>query len=315
MALGLLDIKRRIKSVKNTQKITRAVSLVATSKFGKIRPMLYRVSSYFEKYTEVMYETILNMNLEESLFYKSNSSDTDLYIIITSDSGLCGNYNANAINTALREMYDKRVLLITIGERGRNYFKKRSYETLSEYVEIGVAPTIEEMNSIMEKAMDYFIQGRVRNVYIVYTRFYTTINQEVQVIRVLPFEKSKGNSLDIKATAKPEFSKKSEPPENHVAFDVSSKPPHPNNPQWLFEPSQREVFEFIFPKYLNSLMYYTLINSITSEYASRITSMEGASRNASEILDKLQNIYNRARQSSITQEITEIVSGAESLKN
>lgn len=286
MALGLPDIKRRIKSVKNTQKITGAVSLVATSKFGRMRPLLYKVSAYFEKYREVMEGTVLNTAPDEFLYCKTNNSDTDLYIIITSDSGLCGNYNGNAINTALRHMYGKKVLLITIGEKGRNYFKRRGYETLSEFVEIGVEPSIEEINNIMEGAVDYFKQGKVGNVYIVFTRFYSSIKQEAQVLRILPAEFYK---------------------------DVSEA--YPDNDRWLFEPSRQEVLEFIFPKYLNSLMYYTLINSIASEYASRITSMEAASRNASDILDKLQNIYNKARQSSITQEITEIVSGAEALKD
>lgn len=288
MALGLSDIKRRIRSVKNTQKITGAVSLVATSKFGRIRPLLYKVSDYFEKYREVMDEVFLNTASLDSPFFKDNGSDRDLYIIITSDSGLCGNYNANAINTALKHMNGKKVLLITIGERGRNYFKRRGYETLSEFVESGINPSLEEIREIVDGAVDCYMQGRVQNVYIVYTLFHSTLKQEVQVLRVLPAGTGEaGYGTPVKS-------------------EVGS---------WLFEPSQGSVFEFVFPKYLNSLMYYTLVNSIASEYASRISSMEGATRNASEILEKLQNMYNRARQSSITQEITEIVSGAEALKD
>lgn len=297
MPVGLLDIKRRIKSVKNTHKITRAVSLVASSKFGRIRPMLYRVSSYFEKYREVMEERFLGMNMEESIFYKSNSADTDLYIVITADAGLCGNYNTNAINRALRDMHGKKVILATIGERGRNYFKRRGYETLSEFVEIGTDPSVEEVNNIMKEAIDYFKQGKAQNVYIVYTRFYSPVKQEVQVLKVLPAEAP--NSGTAAKTAPASVPRESNAPGNEI---------------YLFEPSMAGVFQFIFPKYLNSLMYYTLINSIASEYASKITSMEGATKNASDILDKLQTIYNKARQSSITQEITEIVSGAEALK-
>lgn len=328
MALGLLDIKRRIKSVKNTQKITKAVGLVATSKFGKIRPVMYRVSAYFEKYNEVMVEIILNMDLKESPFYRSNNSDTDLYIIITSDSGLSGSYNTNVINTALRDMYGKKVLLITIGEKGRNYFKRRGYETLSEFVEIGDNPSIEDVNNIMLEAINYFKQGKVKNVYIVYTRFYTSLKHEAQVLKVLPIEVSRENNdkfLKFQPThavrsaeqSRPDHQKDklrtSEPPQT-TASTAHSKPEYQSNALRLFEPSQVEVFEFVFPKYLNSLMYYTVINSISSEYSSKITSMDGATKNASDILTKLQNIYNKARQSSITQEITEIVSGAESLK-
>jgi F-type H+-transporting ATPase subunit gamma len=304
LAFGILDIKRRIKSVKNTQKITKAVGLVATSKFGRIRPVMYRVSTYFEKYSEIMEGIVLNMDLKESPFFKSNNSDTDLYIIITSDSGLCGNYNTNVINTALKDMYSKKVLLITIGERGRNYFKRRGYETLSEFVEMGDNPSIEDVNNIMLEAANYFKQGKVKDVYIVYTRFYTPLKHEAKVLKVLPIEESKENSDKL---SKPE-------PTQTVGSAAQSRAEYQSNALWLFEPSQVEVFEFVFPKYLNSLMYYSVINSISSEYSSRITSMDGATKNASDILTKLQNIYNKARQSSITQEITEIVSGAESLK-
>lgn len=328
MALGILDIKRRIKSVKNTQKITKAVSLVATSKFGKIRPMMYRISKYFEKYSEVIEETVLNMDLKESPFYKSNNSDTDLYIIITSDTGLCGNYNANVINTALKDMYSKKVLLITIGERGRNYFKRRGYETLSEFVEIGDNPSLEDVNNIMLEATNYFKQGKVKNVYIVYTKFYTPLKHEVKVLKVLPIEGNREKSDKLSrpeptqavgsaAQSIPDHQKdelRTSDPHQTVESVAHSRTEYQSNALWLFEPSPKEVFEFVFPKYLNSLMYYTVINSISSEYSSKITSMEGATKNASDILTKLQNIYNRARQSSITQEITEIVSGAESLK-
>lgn len=294
MALGLLDIKRRIKSVKNTQKITRAVSLVATSKFARIRPVMYKASAYFEKYRDVVEETILNMNLKESFYYNTNNSDTDLYIIITSDSGLCGNYNSNVINKALKDMHGKKVLLITIGERGRNYFKRRGYETLAEFIEIGNNPSLEDANSIMSMAIGYFKQGKVKNVYIIYTKFFSPLKQEVRVLKVLPVENSSEKE--------------------NKSHELSTAAVNRRSNLWLFEPSQREVFEFIFPKYLNCLMYYVLTNSISSEYAVRITSMDGATKNASDILNKLQNMYNKARQSSITQEITEIVSGAEALK-
>lgn len=309
MALGLLDIKRRIRSVKNTQKITRAVSLVATSKFGRIRPAVYRVSTYFEKFRSVMEDTILSTNIKESIFYKTNNSDMDLYIILTSDSGLCGNYNLNAINTALKHMQGKKVLLITVGERGRNYFKRRGYDTLSEFVEIGIDPESQDVNNIMEGAIDHYRRGIIRNVYIVYTKFYSPVKHEAMVIKVLPAGDNSEKINNSSKTAAPLNL------ENSPASDALSRgKTHPAN-LYLFEPSSKEVFEFIFPKYLNSLMYYTIINSIASEYASRITSMEGATRNASDILDRLQNIYNKVRQSNITQEITEIVSGAEVLKS
>lgn len=278
---GLLELKRRIKSVTNTQKITRAMGLVATAKFKKLRERADRTTPYFDKFNEAIKLMAVSDEIKESQFFKGNKSDTDIYIIVTSDSGLCGSYNANVINTALEHMKGKKVMLITVGERGRGFFKAHRYDTISEFVELGDTPSYKDAEMVMRPAIDAFINGDARSVNLVYTKFFSQVKQDARVIKVLPVEMETAN--------------------HKKAIE--------------FEPSMQEVFDYVLPKYLSSTMYNALANALASEYAVRMSAMDGATKNAGEIINKLQLIYNRARQSSITQEITEIVSGAEALND
>lgn len=278
---GLLDLKRRIKSVMNTQKITRAMGLVATAKFKKLRERVEKAAPYYENFSDAVKIMASSDEIRESVFFRGNKSDTDIYIVITSDAGLCGSYNANIINRAVEEMHGKKVMIITVGERGRGFFRAHRYDTISEFVEIGDTPSYKDAEEVIRPAIDAFVKGEAGSVNIVYTKFISQVKQEPKVVRILPVaieEKKGSHGID-------------------------------------FEPSVKEVFEYVLPKYLNTTMYNALANSIASEYAVRMSAMDGATKNASEILDKLQVAYNRARQSSITQEITEIVSGAEALKD
>jgi F-type H+-transporting ATPase subunit gamma len=277
---GLLDLKRRIKSVTNTQKITRAMGLVATAKFKKVRDRAEKTTPYFDKFHEAVTKMALSPDLEGSKYFQENDSDTDIYIVLTSDSGLCGSYNTNAILETVRHIDDRKVQLITVGEKARAFFTRRDYETLKEFVDLGDAPSYKDAVDIIRPAIEAFEMGKVKNVYITYTKFHSPVKQSVEILRMLPMER----------------------PEGEKGKDI------------LFEPSSKEVFDYVMPKYISTTMFYSLVNSVASEYSSRMNAMDNATKNASEILDKLKLMYNRARQSSITQEITEIVSGAEALK-
>lgn len=281
MAGGLIDLKRRIKSVQNTQKITKAMGLVATSKFKKVRIRAEKNEPYINKFNEVINTLALSKDAEESIYFNKNKVDTDLYIIITSDSGLCGSYNANVIKKAVEEMENKKVRLITVGEKARSYFRRRGYDTIAEYVEVGDYPVYWDAVEIMKHAIDAYKNGEVKTVNLIYTKFYSPVKQEVEALKLLPLERPKEK-------VKREFD---------------------------FEPRASRVLDYIFPKYLNNMLYFAILSSIASEYAMRMNAMDSATKNAQELLSKLQTMYNRLRQSTITQEITEIVSGAEALKD
>lgn len=280
MAGGLIDLKRRIKSVQNTQKITKAMGLVATSKFKKVRARAEKNVPYINKFNDVIKTLALSSDAENSIYFKKNKVDTELYIIITSDSGLCGSYNANVIKKAVEDMEGKKVRLITIGEKARSFFLRRGYDTIAEYVEVGDYPVYWDAVDIMKDAIELYKKGEVKSVKLIYTRFHSPVKQEVELVKLLPLEKPKERIYR----------------------------------EFEFEPKASRVLDYVFPKYLNNILYFSILTSIASEYAMRMNAMDSASKNAQELLNKLQAIYNRARQSNITQEITEIVSGAEALK-
>lgn len=278
---GLLDIKRRIKSIRNTQKITRAMGLVATVKVRKMKERAEHTLPFYKAFNEAVGDLSVAGAASDSIYFNKSKKGMDLYIVITSDSGLCGSYNANVINSTLEHMYGKKVLVITVGERGKSYFTRNGYDTLGEFVEIGDEPGFKEVEEISRMCLKAFEEGQASNIYLVYTAFHSAVKQSVEIEKLLPIKKN----------------------EEKKGFDM------------LIEPSGKEIFEAIVSKYINASLFHGLANSIASEYSIRMTAMDNATRNAGEILNKLNLAYNRARQSSITQEITEIVSGAEALRD
>jgi len=277
---GLLDLKRRIKSIANTQKITRAMGLVATAKFKKVRDRAEKTNPYFEKFQESMNAMASSPDVLSSKFFARNNSDTDLYIVISSNTGLCGSYNTNVFNEVLTKTTGQSVKLITVGEKANSFFTRRGYDIISPVVDFGDSPSFREAVDILRPAIDAYLAGSVKNVYLIYTKFYNPVKMKVEQLQVLPFVQPSGKQEER-----------------------------------LFEPSPMEVFDYVLPKYLNTMMYCAFVNSIASEISARMNAMDNATKNASEILDALKLAFNRARQGSITQEITEIVGGAEALKD
>lgn len=277
-AAELIAIKRRIKSVTNTRKITKAMGVVATSKLKKLRDRLADIEAYHSKYSGIVEELVANYE-ECSTYLSGNGSTKKLYIVITSDMGLSGGFSLNVLNKAVSEINNEKEnsVVIVIGQKGRSYFKKLRYETAAEYLEIPDMPGISEVTEITKKAMDMFNNAEVGEINVVYTKFLSTVKQEVQITKILPIElKSRNTSNNI-----------------------------------IFEPSLAEIIENTMRPYISETILYCLVNSKTSEYSARMSAMNAATKSANDILDKLNSRYNRIRQSAITQEISEIVGGAE----
>ena len=273
---GLLDLKRRIKSVANTEKITKAMGLVATAKFKKVRDRAEKTTPYFDKFRQSINLMALSPDVLTSKYFETNDSDTDLYIVISSNTGLCGSYNTNIFNETLRSIAEKKVKLITVGEKAKSFFTRRGYTIFSEFIGFGDSPSYKDSVELLRPAIDAFLNKSVKNVYLIHTKFYNPVKIRVETLQLLPFQKPEGKQEER-----------------------------------LFEPSPREVFDYVLPKYLNTTMYYAFV----SEISSRMNAMDNATKNANEILDALKLAFNRARQGNITQEITEIVGGAEALKD
>lgn len=279
---GLIEIKRRMKSVESTRKITKAMNLVATSKLRKARKELAANEKYYNLCRDIVNELIAALPEDcDSKFFNHNiKTSNKLYIVISSDTGLCGGFNGNVANSLSNMIEDKSTAkVIVAGKKGISYVKRYGFSTVAEYIEIPEVPTIKEVKAIYQDALYRFTKGEVCEVNVVYTEFISPIKQEVKIEKLFPIER--GNS---------------------------------NKQTFLIEPNAEEVLNSSLDVYFKSKLRAAMLNSKVSEQSARMTAMDGATRNADDILQNLSIKYNRIRQSMITQEISEIVGGAEAQK-
>nr|WP_302646533.1 ATP synthase F1 subunit gamma [uncultured Clostridium sp.] len=280
-AAGLIEIKRRLKSVESTRKITKAMGLVATSKLRKVRNELANNEKYNELCKDIVDVVVSNLPEGYESIYCTERKGDKLYIVLTSDTGLCGGYNNNVI-AYLKEVLDNESgteKIVLVGSKGLSYMSKYSLNTFNEYVSIPDIPTISEINKIYNEAIYLYKQGEVSEVNIVYTKFISPMKQEPILIKMLPFEVNSSKKED-----------------------------------YLIEPDFEEVLNNSIDTYLKSQLQNCMLHAKASEQSARMTAMDGATENASDIINNLNIKYNRIRQSVITQEISEIVGGAEAQK-
>jgi len=278
--MGLLAIKRRIKSITNTTKITRAMGLVATSKYKKIREKVDINNNYLYALEETVRQVKENYE-DDNIYIRGNNNSKKLYVVLTSDTGLCGGFNWSVANEIIDRLKSKKedYKIIIVGQKGRIIFKKLNIETVAEYVEISNTPSQKEATTISNHALNMYSNCEVGEVYIVYKKLISALKNEVKIEKVLPldFKSKENNSKDY--------------------VDISA----------INEKTMYEITSlFLSGKMLNSMLH-----SKASEHRARMESMGSATNNANDILEKLNLSYNRIRQSAITQEIAEIVGGAE----
>jgi F-type H+-transporting ATPase subunit gamma len=282
-AAGLITIKRRIKSVTNTHKITKAMGLVATSKLRKSREKLGVNLKYSEAFDVIMNSVFLN-NRKRNIYQTRNDSNKKLYISLTSEAGLCGGYNATVNNEtieAIKKDQENSQLMI-VGQKGKVFFKKHQYNTVAEYVDIPDVPGPNDTKAIVAQALSMYRNGDIGEIHVVVTKFISQVRQIVEIEKLLPLPYYEEEPLV--------------------------------NDYILFEPQPNEILDGIVESYMKEKMLNFMLNSKCSEQASRMTAMDGATKNANELLEKLKLQYNRIRQGAITQEISEIVGGAEAQK-
>jgi len=277
-AAGLLEIKKRIRSVENTRKITNAMGLVATSKLRKSKNELF-VNNGFIDATEPIVRNLATAASENgaNIYFDGNKSENKLFVVITSDSGLCGGYNSNVVSYLQAIIGDKRktAKIILVGNKGAGYIRRAKLETVAEYGDISDLPTVSDAKVIFDKALAMYIDGEVSEVNIVYSNFVSAVKQEPKVVKILPIEK------------------------------LESKTSSP-----IVEPDLGTVLTDALNIYLKGKIRSILLSSKCSEQSSRMTAMDGATKNADDLLSSLKLKYNRIRQGVITQEISEIVGGA-----
>lgn len=285
MAESTRDIKRRIRGITNTKQITKAMELVSSAKLRKAREKLERTRPYFNTVYESINEILSTTKNIRHPFLEVREVKKSLYVIVTADRGLAGGYNANILRLVENEIRDKKdnVLLITIGYKGRDYFKRRGYNVVGEFVGITEEPYFSDAQKIGQLVMSLYEKREVDEVKLASTTFITTISQDAKLIKLLPNEKM-NEDREMKTSVVE------------------------------YEPSPEEVLSYLIPKYIESTIYGALIESSCSEQGARRTAMESATDNAEEMIDELTLSFNRARQAAITSELSEIVAGAEALK-
>ena len=281
------DIKRRIRSVNSTRQITKAMELVSSAKLRKARERLEKTRPYFNTIGRTVEEIITSTRGIQHEFLEKREIKRTGYIVISADRGLAGGYNANVIKEAVEHMKEKdKVSVITIGQKARDYFRKRAYDIDGEFIHISEAPCYSDAQDIGRLAMELYRQELVDEIYMVYTEFVSTINHKPKTIKILPIESVQVGEEDT----------------GKKAIGLME-----------YEPSPEVVLDYLIPKYINSMIYGALVESSVSEQGARRVAMESATDNATEMIDALELQFNRARQASITQEIAEIVGGAEAL--
>ncbi|MBD9289121.1 MAG: ATP synthase F1 subunit gamma [Faecalibacterium sp.] len=281
MAGSMKDIKLRIKSVESTMQITKAMELVASSKMRRAKERVEHSRPYFETLHKTLTEIAAADPRARNPYLRRAEIKKTLLIVIAGDRGLAGGYNSNVLKQAQQEAGD--VVVLPIGKRSAEYFVHHEVPLFTQEVLLAADITVGECFQLARRITEGYCKGEYDAVKICYTRFDSMMTQTASTMEVLP--------LSI------------EPTEQQKAEARRS--------QILYKPSSEEVFRAIIPEYVAGIVYGAVCESVASELAARRTAMDAATKNAGEMIDHLNLYYNRARQAAITQEITEIVAGAE----
>lgn len=285
---GIKEIKTRINSVNSTKQVTKAMELVASSKMRKAKDRALAARPYFGTMYDTVRDIATNTRGVRNVFLKQREVKNKCYIVVAGDRGLAGGYNSNIMKLVLSHMGDKKEKVMPIGKKANEFFAKRGYDILKSAESVEKCG-YEETLAFAQEAMDLYKKGEVDEVYMVYTEFVSPLTQRPKLLKVLPLA----------------FDKE----ENKETKEQSAK-----GTRVLYLPSAEVVLGHIIPKYVSGIVYDGVIESFASEQAARRTAMSSANDNADEMLSNLELSYNRARQSAVTQEITEIVGGVEALK-
>lgn len=287
---SMRDIKRRRQSVTSTQKITKAMKLVSTVKLQKAKQRAENTDPYFN----YMYNTVCSM-LEKAgninhPYLNPGESEKKAVIVISSNRGLAGGYNSNVVKVVTgSELKAEDVKLYTIGKKAHDLLEHKGYEVVSEHDSVMEAPTYDDAMEICNEVLDAYTDGEVGEIYLVYTHFKNTVSHEPKMLKLLP--------VDVTENAK----------------DGEEEESKDSKMLMNFEPEPEEALDMIIPKYITSLVYGGLVEAVASENGARMQAMDSATSNAEDIISDLTLKYNRARQGSITQELTEIIAGAEAI--
>ncbi len=278
---ALVDIRRRIRSVKNTQQITKAMKMVSAAKLRRAQEAMFAARPYARKMVEVLESLASRAHPEAHPLLQERPGQRALLVVVTADKGLCGGFNANILRTATRFLEERRgrdVALELVGRKGRDFFRRRRMKIHAEHVGLFQPLQYAAAQRLAKSFMDGFTSGAFDHVYLLYNEFKSVIQQRVVVQRLLPLE----------------------------------RPAQGRGPAtgYLYEPRPEAIFEELLPKHVETQVWRALLESAAAEHGARMAAMDAATSNAGDMIDRLTLYMNKVRQAAITKEIIEVVSGA-----
>ena len=282
MAANMKEIKERIDSVKNTSQITNAMNIVSSTKFKRFQVLTLKSRTYARAVNEAFDNLVASLTGNKFVIFDGKTEVKRVGIIVmTSDRGLCGSFNSNTFRRleSMKKEFQKEgkdVSVITIGRKAKEYCKNRDINVDSEYTQMIPETMFETGKKISEDVVQFYLNDFYDEVYMIYSKFVSAVEYNIQVEKLLPIEKKEG--LPTK--------------------------------EYVFEPSEEEVLNSFVPQVLNIKLYQSLLENSASEHSARMSAMKQANDNASEMIRNLEVQYNRERQGKITQELTEIISGS-----
>jgi F-type H+-transporting ATPase subunit gamma len=275
-----IDIRRRIRSVKNTQQITKAMKMVSAAKLRRAQDRIFAARPYAAGLREVLTSVASRITEADHPLLQVREERKVLLLVVTSDKGLCGAFNSNAIKgaqTAIRTHEWESVQMLPIGRKANDFFRRRTLPLRAQALHVFQALSLEKAKEVAQIIIDDFVTEKIDAAYVVYNEFKSIIAQTVRLERLLP---------------------------------ITREEPDPNAIEYLYEPGPAEILTELLPKHIEFQLYRVLLESAAAEQGARMTAMEAATKNASDMINHLTLTYNRIRQAAITKEIIEIVSGA-----
>lgn len=281
------DIKRRIRSIGNTQKLTRAMKMVSAAKLRRSQERIIKARPYAHKLLSTLRSLAARANpeLHPLLQVHEGGNKVELFVL-TGDRGLCGSFNTNIIRKGedyAKALQGKELSLCAVGKRGREYFKRRKYDIRRDWVDVFRDVQFPLAAEMADDIMERYIAGELDEVYLVFNEFKSALQCTPTIERLLPIEPAD--------------------------FDANE-----NVDDYIYEPAPQDLFNALLPHYVQQIVFQALLESVAAEHAARMTAMDNATKNAGELIESLTLTMNKVRQASITTEILEVVSGAEALK-
>lgn len=275
---NLRAIRRKIRSVDNLKKITRAMQMVSASKLRKTQGKLMQIRPYADKIKSLL-ENLASRESGHSLFIQREQVNNILFVVITSDKGLCGTYNSNMIKESMKQVQGKSSRIIAIGRKAIDFYSRHQFKIELTVSGLPTDVSSSRVQQINREILSMYESGKVDEVYISYTKFINALNFKPITVKFLPIEKTGKAGTD-----------------------------------YIFEPEPKKMLDVLIPRYLTTTLHRYILESLSSEHAARMNAMKNATDNAEEMVYSLTLIRNRVRQAAITKELLDIVTGTESLK-